>query len=456
MRNPEQFAGRGVVRYDARERQLLISKPWGILRLRADPVDASALDLRRSPGLEWTRADHVRLDLRKHLRLVSDVLVGSKWKWSERGFAPTAPRHPIDPAVAECAAAWRSWLHAVGREACQAIARYHPSLQYPLLWYASRCPKLDSLVRTNPGLAVGLVLAVQSQRNNLPDGSSAITAMSEGKERLIAERLHLTPQAWRVLAKIQPRTLTPERWFRFRAAWNASRRVQEVAPHLDHLGPMTLDLLAWYDSLAMVTNRVIHQAAQLEADSPQLAADLSAILQVLLWKEQGEPDMHVRLRSLEQLQRLVGNVQSHLEHEDVAEALRYRFPKPPLPGEPGYVEPILNAKDLCWESIVMQNCAISYARQISRAQGQTYFYRGYPQWGLQRCTIGIKACENDAGRCWQVFEVRARHNRWCPGTAKSALRCFFEDQQAAISGGDHEPHAASMDLAQDSASSRTQ
>jgi hypothetical protein len=336
----KRIASRGVVRYDARGRCLLISKPWGILRLHADPVDASALDLRRSPDLEWTHTDHVRIDLRKRLRLVSDLLVGSKWKWSERGFAPTTPRHPIDPAVAECAVAWRSWLHAVGRDACQAIA-----------------------------------------------------------------------------------------------------------PHLDCLGPMTLDLLAWHDSLAMVTNRVIHEAAQLEADSPQRAADLSAILQVLLWKEQAEPDMHVRLRSLEQLQRLVGNVQSHLEHEGVAEALRYRFPEPPLPGEPGYVEPILNAKDLCWESIVMQNCAISYAREISEAQGQVYFYRGYPKWGLRRCTIGIEARESVAGRRWQVFEVRTRYKQLPTGTAKDALSYFFEDQEATICGGNKEVCSASTDLA---------
>jgi hypothetical protein len=61
-----------------------------------------------------------------------------------------------------------------------------------------------------------------------------------------------------------------------------------------------------------------------------------------------------------------------------------------------------------------------------------YFFRAYPKYGMQRCTIVLKPGEENGHRIWNnVAEARAKANRPCTQVILDALECFFQQLQFA-------------------------
>jgi hypothetical protein len=426
-------AAGGLARYHHDTGRLYVAKPWGMLCLTARPFHAAGINLKRS--CQWRVISRVRLDLRYPLGLVDSLSPTRRWS-DEAGDYSIVPTNPLDPATANVARAWQAFFDEVGGlKLCQLAASFHPTLQYSVLWHTTRSERLATLAQSNPGLFVGIMLKANKCRRDLLGQPADLYELAKGKQRSIAQQLGFSPDAWRVLARIDPRSLTAKRWKKFRYAWNCSRKLRALARHLPAIGRLTLALLVEPHSLNVLESRVFHELAcsTWERDYRENLSLVLWVVCVLRSKENALLPDRFRIHNLSQLINTVNLVESHLPDESLSDLRWLTFPPPPAAGEPGYIEPVRTVADLCLETILMQNCSLSFARGV--AAGEMYFFRAYPKYGMQRCTIVLKPVEEEEHRIWEVTEARAKANRPCTQVTLDALECFFQEQQQSVPVG---------------------
>ena len=257
----------GCAQYDERDKRLYVARPWGLLCLNAQPFAAEGIDLRVPLGSRWSKFNNVRLDLRQVLRLMERVLPRRRWSWLARDFVMSSPVETVMPALLDSAYAWQRFVSDVGGiELCRLVARYHPSMQYRVLFHISRNSRLAELARTSPGILAGIVLPADAD----PSGQAATVAgeLAGGGGRDICRRIGFSPSACRSLARVVPRSLTAERWRSFRTSWHRSARIRRIVQHLPQLGPLVLDLSAQPRSLAVLESRVFVDLARTDFGQP--------------------------------------------------------------------------------------------------------------------------------------------------------------------------------------------
>lgn len=316
------------------------------------------------------------------------------------------------------------------------VERLPTRTQYSLAWFAQRAEPFRDLVRSAPMIACMVLFHGASWRTmGLDDLRVAVAEMSFMPRPNIVEVAGFPRESARAFARVTPsaadhRYLPELRWAL------QERSTLRAFQHLPAIGPDLIRIIGRPSLMSLVSGRFIELAARVDAQA-RCASLVPMLDDVLALFDAGM----TRRRCFSSPAKLVEwwqRATAHVSVKHMTSLLGVDFPRPPLAGVPGVIEPIDNGRKLAQAALRHSNCIAgkTYVRQLVRGECFAYVVTG--RFGTAPAVFTVCVADQAEGDA-PVYGIRElefpRDARpGSIGATRTALRVWLEDSQQLGAG----------------------
>jgi hypothetical protein len=289
------------------------------------------------------------------------------------------------------------------------VVRALPNYQWSLLELAAAEPKRGyRLLRDYPALAVLIV----RRYTPMPHGDRTEYLRSKlalpWEELLREMSLPTRPRTLRILGKLPPEhCFTPVVDQLQCVLRTPGHPWLHVVPHLPKISRDSVALLA--TDPKYLNPHLLRASVESDFDSTPVYSTLLSVRQLLAEVRRNEEWLY-RGVTYEMLRQAEGRL-----HDKVYVDLTLPFPEPPIPGQPGCIEPIREYAALVDEGEEQHHCASTLVGEIVR--GELYAYR------ILRPTRATLVLQR--GEDWLLHDLRGANNAEVPAATHDAIRAWM-------------------------------
>ncbi len=312
--------------------------------------------------------------------------------------------------------AFDSYRFSFPKDIARAVERFQ-SEQWSLLHLLRGEPEAIDLLRNNPALAYLLAQEFIGEYR----GEKEWPRFDGFKQRTLARRLGFpaTESAVKILKKVPAESVSPPRLKRLRAAM-AVPESQKLFSHLKVVNAGVIELVCDGQLRELCTPRLLEEVSsclheKYRSDTAETLRDILAMQQNI------SPGRERQYQSLDQLRRVHDELAKEYCRRVPAAFEGWTFPRPPVPGVPNCIVPILSPLELAKEGEAQANCVASYGRQV--LDGRAFIYRViYPE----RATLSLVGQEDER---WQLGELKAARNMPVQPTTKRIVESWLSQSE---------------------------